>query len=92
VVVISKPFRPIVKFVGKARAYPSEALSKCSTLGLALGLTHKNMARSEWLAWDTCSSLVQKIVNYRQKEFYNVGPWPALEIVILRALIMALNK
>jgi len=39
-------------FVGKARAYPSEAFFRCSTLGQAPGLAHKYETRLESLAED----------------------------------------
>jgi hypothetical protein len=35
---------------GKARAYPSEAAFRCSTLGQTPGLTHKHYTRLESLA------------------------------------------
>ncbi len=42
VLVHGKPFQPSLMFAGKARAYPSEAPFRCSTLGQARGLTHKH--------------------------------------------------
>jgi hypothetical protein len=29
---------------------------------------------------DMHSSLLQKFVNYGQKKFYNIGPWPNLKL------------
>ncbi len=40
--VISKIFQPILMFVIKARAYPSDAPFKWSTLGYAPHLIHKH--------------------------------------------------
>jgi len=39
---LEKIFHPSLMFVGKARAYPTEAPAKWSTLGKALGLTRKH--------------------------------------------------
>jgi hypothetical protein len=60
-------------FGGKARPYPSEA-PKCSTLGKTDGLTHKHYTRLEGLATDKRPSLLQKVVTYVRKIFYNIGP------------------
>jgi hypothetical protein len=40
--VPGKPFQPCLMFVGKARAYLSEASFMCSALGLAPSLTRKH--------------------------------------------------
>jgi hypothetical protein len=64
--VPGKPFQPSVMFVSKTGSYPSEVPFKCSTLGLAPGLTHKHYTRLEKLARDKHSSLLRKSVNYRQ--------------------------
>jgi hypothetical protein len=56
----------------KARAYPSEAPFRCSTLGYAPGLTHKHKTRLGRLARDKHSSLLRKSVNYGRKKFYSV--------------------
>ncbi len=45
-----------------------------STLGQAPGLTPKRWARLERLAMDKRSSLLQKVVTYDRKKFYNIGP------------------
>jgi hypothetical protein len=37
-----KTFQHSLMFVSKARAYPNEALFRCSTLGMTPGLTHKH--------------------------------------------------
>ncbi len=39
--VPGKLFQNKLMFMGKTEAYPSEALLRYSTLGLALGLAHK---------------------------------------------------
>jgi hypothetical protein len=60
-----RPFRPSLMFVGKAAACPSEALSRCSTLGKAPGLTYT--LGLERPAMDIHSSLLQMCVNYGHK-------------------------
>jgi len=42
VFVPAKLFEPSLMFVGKSRAYLSEAYFWCSTLGWAPGLSHKH--------------------------------------------------
>jgi hypothetical protein len=46
------------------------------------GLIHKHWTRLERLASDKCSSLLQKVVNYGRKKFYNIGPWKDVGIVV----------
>jgi hypothetical protein len=60
--------------VCKAGTYPIEEPLRCSTIGQAPGLAHKQETRLERLAMDKHSSLRQKFVNYREKMFYNIGP------------------
>ncbi len=67
-----KSFQPCLIFGSKARAYPSEAPFRCSTLGYAPGLTHKHKTRLGRLARDKHSSLLRKSVNYGRKKFYSV--------------------
>ncbi len=62
-------------FAGKAGAYPSEASFRCYTLRQAPGFTQKHKTRLERLARDKRNSLLQKVVNYGQNFFYNIGPW-----------------
>ncbi len=50
-------------FAGKAGAYLSEAPFRCSTLGLAPGLTQ---TKQERLARDKQAGSLRKFVNYRQ--------------------------
>ncbi len=70
-------------FVGKARAYPSEAHLRFSTLGQAPGLTHKYKTRLERLDRDKRSSLLRTLVNYGRKKFYSIEPWfVRLQIII----------
>ncbi len=45
VFVPGKPFKPSLMFAGKARAYLSEAPSRCSTLGYSPGPTHKHLTK-----------------------------------------------
>jgi hypothetical protein len=60
--VRDKPFQSSLKLASKARAYPSEAPVKCSTLGKAPGLTHKHYTRMERPERD--SRLLQTFINY----------------------------
>ncbi len=69
-----KPFQLSLMFAGNARAYPSEALFRCSTLWQTPGLTHKLQTRLERFARDNHTSLLQKFINYDRKMFYNIGP------------------
>jgi hypothetical protein len=62
--VPGRPFQLSVMFVGKAVVYLSEVPSRCSTLGLAPGLTHKHPTRLERPTRDKHSSLLGKFVNY----------------------------
>jgi len=55
-------------FAGKAKAYPSEAPFRFSTLGYAPGLSHKHKTRLERLARDKRSSLSRKVVIYGSKK------------------------
>ena len=59
-----------------AGAYQSVTPLGCSTLGQALGPTHKHQTRLERLARDERSSLLRIFVNDGRKKFYNIGPWP----------------
>ncbi len=56
-------------FLGKARAYPSEASLRYSTLGEAPSLTQKHQTRLEILATDIHSSLLRKSINYSRNKF-----------------------
>jgi hypothetical protein len=47
-------FQSSITFASKTGAYLSEAPSKCSTLGLALGLTHKHSRRSPSATYFSC--------------------------------------
>ncbi len=62
--------------VCKAGVYPSEATFRCSTVGLAHGLTHKYQTRLERLDIDKqcLISLSRKLINYRCKKFYSIEP------------------
>ena len=71
--VPGKPFQPSLVFVGKARAYLSEAPFKWSTLGKAPGLTRKHLTRLERLARDKCCSFLRKVITSGRKKFYNIG-------------------
>ncbi len=63
-----------VMFVGKAGAYLSEAPFRCSTLGLAPGLTPKHYTRLETHARGKHSCLLQKSVNYGHEKLYSTSP------------------
>jgi hypothetical protein len=58
-------------FTSEAMARQSEAPFKCSTLGYAPDLTHKQKTRLEKPARDKQSSLFE---IYGHKKFYNIGP------------------
>ncbi len=51
--VPGKLLQPSLMIASKARAYPSEAPLRCSTLGQAPGLIHKHYTRQKRPAWDT---------------------------------------
>jgi len=70
-----KPFQESRVFVGNAGAYPNEAHFRCSTLGKAPGLAHKQQTILERLAWSKHSSLLRNFVTYGSKTLYNIGPW-----------------
>jgi hypothetical protein len=57
-----------------AGAYPIEAPFRCSTLGYASGLAHKEQTRLERIAKNKHSSLLQKIITYGCRRFYGIGP------------------
>ncbi len=57
-----------------ARANPSEAPFRCSTLEQAPGLTREHQTILERLARDKHSSLLRKSLNYGQKSFITSGP------------------
>ncbi len=67
-----KAFTACVLIVGKAGTYLSEALSRCSTLEQAPGLTHNHQTRLERLARNKQSHLLRKFVNCGQKSFLYV--------------------
>ncbi len=70
-----KPIQPSLMFAGKARAFPSKAPFRYSTLGQAPGLIHKHQTRLERLAKDKHFSLLRKSVNYSRKKFYSTSTW-----------------
>jgi hypothetical protein len=57
-------------FAGKAAAHMSEAPFGYPTLGLAPGLTLKHYTRLERLAREQHYRLLQKLLNYGHKKFY----------------------
>jgi hypothetical protein len=72
--VLGKPFQLSLIFACKAKAYPSEAPFRCSTLGLAPGLTRKNLTRLERLTEDKHSGLLRKSVITAVKSFIVQAP------------------
>ncbi len=58
--------------IGLVFSYPSEALFRCSTLGLAPELTYKR--RPDWKGLLGPNILDHYKQNYGRKKFYNVGP------------------
>ncbi len=63
--VLDKPFQSGLMSVGKAEAYPRVEQLKCTSLGLAPGLSYKHWTWLERPARDKHSSLLQKIRNLR---------------------------
>jgi hypothetical protein len=71
--VPGKPFQPRLLLVSKAGALPSEALSGAPFYGRLRALPTN--IRLDWKK-DVCDKhLLQKLVNYGQKKFYNIGTW-----------------
>ncbi len=66
-----KPFQPSLMFVGKARAYLSEAPERDFSLGQASALTKIRLARKSLPGTNT--SLLRKFINYGRKRFYSIG-------------------
>jgi hypothetical protein len=60
-------------FASRARAYSNGKLFRCSTLGLAPGLTHIHKTRQERFVRDKNSILLGTFINYARKLFYSVG-------------------
>ncbi len=73
VFVPGQPFQTHLMSASKAVAYLSEPLFRCSTLGQASGLTN---IRQGWKCqpWTKLISLLQTLINYGRKKFYNIGP------------------
>jgi hypothetical protein len=69
VFVTRKPFQPSPMLAFKTRAYLRQPHFRCSTFGVAPGLTHKHKTWLEKLARDKLSSLLLKFVNYGQKVY-----------------------
>ncbi len=90
-------FQDCTVLADKAGAYQSEAPFRCSNLGQAPGSTRKHKTKLERLARDKHSSLLRKFVNYGNKKFYNIDPWPeakpSLEVkqALMKYLVRALN-
>ncbi len=74
VFVPGRSLKSSLMFRGKARAYPSEAPFRCSTLGQAPELNHTYQTRLQRLSRAKHSSLLRKSVNYGCKKFYRIGP------------------
>ncbi len=73
--VLDKPLQPSLMFVGKAGAYPGVEQFKCTSLGLAPGLSCKYWMWLERPVREKLSSLLQKIVNYSCKKFHASNTW-----------------
>jgi hypothetical protein len=61
-------------FVGKEGADPIEEPFKCSTLGYAPGLVHKQKSRLERLTRGEHSSSLQEFVTYGRKKYITLAP------------------
>jgi hypothetical protein len=58
-------------FEGKAGDCPDEAPFRCSLLRY---FSHKHWAILKRLVRDKRSNVLQKLINYGHKKFYNIGP------------------
>ncbi len=67
---------------------PSETPFRCFTLGYASGLSHKHWPRLENLVRGKHSGLLQKLVTYSRKKFYNIGPWLRSGIALIRITLV----
>jgi hypothetical protein len=74
VFVLGESIQPSLLLVGKAGAYPSEAHFRYHALAYAPVLTNKHYTRLERFARDRHSSLLQILVNYYHKKFFNNVP------------------
>jgi hypothetical protein len=63
-------------FVGRARAYPSEATFRCSNFSLGSWAYPQTLDKAGKLAREKYYSLLLKSLNYGQKKFYETGLWP----------------
>jgi len=61
-------------FEGKTGSNPSKSTSRCTHLRLAPGLANKHKTRLKKIVWNKDSILLWKFVNYRLKQFNNIGP------------------
>jgi hypothetical protein len=59
-------------FVGKPKAYPSEATHKCSTLVKSLALLVN--IRLVWKNLPLTNYLIRIVIKYGCEKFYNIGP------------------
>ncbi len=64
------------RIVGEARSLPQSGATERWFTWVGSGLTCNHYTRMDRLARDKHSSLLRKFVNYGQKKFYNIGPWP----------------
>ncbi len=63
----------IVYVASKAKAYPSEAILRCSTLGYATVLHPQTLDEAKKPAMDKHSNLLRMLVIYQSKTFCNIG-------------------
>ncbi len=89
--VPGRPFQARLIFVSKAGAFPSEALLRCSTLGLSPGLTHKHQTRLEKPPRDN-TNLLLTFANYRRQSFINLCPREVFIKVLGIILLLSLLK
>ncbi len=72
--VLGKLFEPSLMLLKETRAYPNEALFRCTTLEKATGLTYKPQNRLVRPTKDKHSSLLRTFVNYSSKSFITLSP------------------
>ncbi len=69
---LGKAFQPSLMVAGEAKAYPSEAPLRCSTLGWFAALPANISPGCERLAREKHSSLLSVFIIDEEKRFYNI--------------------
>ncbi len=69
-------------FMGKARGLSYIGVAEMYLLRVGAGLMCKHFVRLDKISCDKHSSLLQTIINYGRKKFYNIGPWNVARKVV----------